>query len=422
MFFESETLLASARRSHRTLPEEWQFGAHEARQASEAGLPKEYMAERPRATRQSPLKHLRPEYSPSGLHRGVERDAWAPDRATRFETTMRGSYGEEEPGQKPRAKNERMYAPGPTTYPRKQYPHMPTAAEELRHLSVTNERRVDGDRTTEVLPAGEWLMREDANRFEMTGVDGRSVSPKLPRHSQRDHLSDRNRKHALFDPAHPEITTTVRVTRRQTLEGNSAQQRRDALAKDRQAEKGREIMLRQQAERTAREAAEANELLELYSMGIRGMLGRAESGDPAASAASGGSGLAASNAAGRSPIQTRSKTAHFAPTAPPAAGGERSMAPSAPATRSASRASSDASSVPPSNRMAPPQAFKAPVAPSDDLSWVTSGPIGPRAITPAPPKTPVKPLFPPGAFDIQKPDAKKAHDTALKRAPMRASG
>jgi len=199
---------------------------------------------------------------------------WAPDRATRFHSTMATDY--EVPARD-------KVVTSPPKYPKKDFPFNPTPEEELRHMTVTNERRTDGDRTTEMISAAEWLKRADANPLVLEGSDRyHRGPPKLPRHSTRDHMSDRNRDQVLFDPARPEIHTTLYVTRRQTMDGNSWRQRTDALAKDQQHEKMRRVLMMQQAERAASDAAEANELLELRSMGIRGEMARAAGQAPPA--------------------------------------------------------------------------------------------------------------------------------------------
>ena len=61
------------------------------------------------------------------------------------------------------------------------------------------ERRVDGDRITELIPASEWLAQKDANTLLM---DQEGVyPPRLPRHKERDHMHDRNRETSIFDPS-----------------------------------------------------------------------------------------------------------------------------------------------------------------------------------------------------------------------------
>ena len=92
-----------------------------------------------------------------------------------------------------------------------------------------NERRVDGDRITELVPAREWLSgRASGNR----GPDCNPLvedpkwnrPPYLPRPEvllsegatrfRRDHLHDRNRENAVYDKANPGLATYVRVSRR----------------------------------------------------------------------------------------------------------------------------------------------------------------------------------------------------------------
>ena len=66
------------------------------------------------------------------------------------------------------------------------------------------ERRIDGDRVTELIPSREWLSgRVAGNRGPdvnplVTHPQG-FYPPALPRHKARDHLHDRNREHALYD-------------------------------------------------------------------------------------------------------------------------------------------------------------------------------------------------------------------------------
>ena len=60
-------------------------------------------------------------------------------------------------------------------------------ATSISHVPC--ERRVDGERVTELIPAREWLSRQDAN---MLRPDERKVfPPALPRYGSRDHLHDR---------------------------------------------------------------------------------------------------------------------------------------------------------------------------------------------------------------------------------------
>lgn len=367
MQFDHDTLLMSARLSGRSLPQEWSAEVHQLQQDPFAG---DFIKNRVRATRQFAQKHAQPDFSPSGTHAGAEYDVWAPDQRTRFHSTntvafmddpkkrqsaVQRSPLERRPGMRDGETVSGDLKPGPTEYPRRQYSNLPTAEEELRKLSVTNERYVDGDRATEILPASEWLSRADANPL----VQRSDAPPKLPRHSARDHLSDRNRVHALFDPAQPQLTTVVRVTRRQTMDGCSADERRDALIKDQQAAKMREVLKRQQAERVAAEAAEANELLELYSMGIRGVLAGTE-----AHSQPGDKGKP------RSPVVTRSQTA--------AERDEPRVAPSPAAAVAAQReavARAAARGVRPAEPAPAPAPPPVPMggADDDDLSWVSGG-------------------------------------------------
>ena len=80
------------------------------------------------------------------------------------------------------------------------------------------ERRLDGDRVTEMIPASEWLSRNDINPLQTTYKA--YYPPALPRHSSRDHLHDRNREFSASDPANPGLQTYVRVTRRR-FNGNA---------------------------------------------------------------------------------------------------------------------------------------------------------------------------------------------------------
>ena len=119
------------------------------------------------------------------------------------------------------------------------------------------ERRVDGDRVTEMVPAGEWLTQAKKNGIIL---DPDCIyPPRLPRHSERDHLHENTREHAVFDPANPGLTTYVRVTRRintdHSEEDKLQQARRDATKRDLAWE--------------AKDQAEKNEILELRSLGLR---------------------------------------------------------------------------------------------------------------------------------------------------------
>jgi hypothetical protein len=157
------------------------------------------------------------------------------------------------------------------------------------------ERRTDGDRSTRVLSATEWLKAKDASN-NLRRAPRASGPPQLPRHSSRDHLSDVNRANLLFDPARPEMSGQVRVTTRTTFDDCSADGRRRAVAVERAASVERARRLEAQAAMEAERAAEANELLELRSMGIRSVLAR---DTPKVNA-----GFSAA----RSPVQTRARS------------------------------------------------------------------------------------------------------------------
>ena len=81
------------------------------------------------------------------------------------------------------------------------------------------ERRVDGDRITEMVQADIWLA--DPNKNFLVRQPGEEVDPqgympgmlKLPRNNYRDHLHDVRREHGIYDPANPGLTSYVRVTR-----------------------------------------------------------------------------------------------------------------------------------------------------------------------------------------------------------------
>ena len=47
-----------------------------------------YARARSPGRKQFAQQHAPPEYSPSGLHEGAEKDAWAPDKKTRFESKI----------------------------------------------------------------------------------------------------------------------------------------------------------------------------------------------------------------------------------------------------------------------------------------------------------------------------------------------
>ena len=356
-----------------------------------------------------------PEYTTTGLHSGAEKDVWAPDRKTRFKSTNTVSYNdplkrdsaslrsplEGRLGLRDGVSPTGDLKPGPTQYPRRGYSNIPTAEEEMRNLSVSYERRVDGDRSTEVVPAVEWLSRADANPL----VQRKDAPPMLPRHSARDHLSDVYKHSVLFDPAQPQIQTVVRVTRRQTADGCSAEELRSALVKDQQAAKMREVLKRQQAEKKAVEASEANELLELYSMGIRGVL-------------SGTEAYSQPGDKGKLRPVTRSQTAadrdeqldRQAQAAPVAA---VTVAAREAVARASSRGFQPPEYAPAAERP-PPMS-----GPQNELSWVKGGSV-PIVKASHPKEVPL--VFPPGTFDIRQQDAQHKLKQAQRFAPTRASG
>jgi hypothetical protein len=127
-----------------------------------------------------------------------------------------------------------------------------------------NERRIDGDRITELIPSREWLSgREPGNRGPdvnpLVPSSSKYYPPVLPRHMRRDHLHDRNREHALFDSANPGLASYVRVTRRRRNDPVAE----TALARSRQETREAELAKERDEVRTA------NELLELRSQGLR---------------------------------------------------------------------------------------------------------------------------------------------------------
>ena len=352
----------------------------------------------------------------TGVHAGADTDVWAPDKKTRFDSTTSASYRNDprkrnSPSQRsPLERRPSMregesptgdLKPGPTTYPRREYSTLPTAEEEMRKLSVSYERYVDGDRSTEVVPAVEWLSRADANPL----VQRKDAPPMLPRHSARDHLSDVYKHSVLFDPAQPQIQTVVRVTRRQTADGCSAEELRSALVKDQQAAKMREVLKRQQAEKKAVEASEANELLELYSMGIRGVL-------------SGTEAYSQPGDKGKLRPVTRSQTAadrdeqldRQAQAAPVAA---VTVAAREAVARASSRGFQPPEYAPAAERP-PPMS-----GPQNELSWVKGGSV-PIVKASHPKEVPL--VFPPGTFDIRQQDAQHKLKQAQRFAPTRASG
>ena len=62
---------------------------HEAGDDAYAGS---YIRARSPGRKQFAQQHAPPEYSPSGLHEGAEKDAWAPDKKTRFESMSSVSF------------------------------------------------------------------------------------------------------------------------------------------------------------------------------------------------------------------------------------------------------------------------------------------------------------------------------------------
>ena len=203
------------------MAEEWKAEVRQQNSDNYAGA---YIQNRTRATRQYIQKHDPPDFTVSGTHEGAERDIWAPKRASRFHSTSMAAYAhtpkrrgdvnqhaplEKWPGMRDGEQPGGDLRPGPTQYVPRQYSNLPTTEQAMRALSVEHERFVDGDRVTELVPAVEWLQRDDANSLVLQ----KGGPPRLPRHSARDHLSDRNRKHALFNGSRPEVTATVRGER-----------------------------------------------------------------------------------------------------------------------------------------------------------------------------------------------------------------
>lgn len=125
-----------------------------------------------------------------------------------------------------------------------------------------SERRVDGDRVTELVRAKDWLAAHgDSRGPEVNPLvhDAKmDKPPALPMYLSRDHLHDRNRQNALYDPANPGLETYVRVTRRR------APPETEAFL----AQECAERVKRWQAEE-AQATSEAFELLELRSLGVR---------------------------------------------------------------------------------------------------------------------------------------------------------
>jgi len=128
------------------------------------------------------------------------------------------------------------------------------------------ERRVDGDRVTEYVLAKDWLSGRGPGE---RGADVNPLRPhpkfekppELPQYMSRDHLHDRNRENALYDPAQPGLETYVRVTRRrgppeqeEALRQYANERRKEWEAKE------------------AQHAKESNELLALRSMLMQGAM------------------------------------------------------------------------------------------------------------------------------------------------------
>ncbi|KOO22759.1 hypothetical protein Ctob_000618 [Chrysochromulina tobinii] len=128
------------------------------------------------------------------------------------------------------------------------------------------ERRCDGDRIIELVPAAEWLA-DDTKNMLLRNSDNADMLPGrqfLPRTAYRDHLHDNARATSVFDNANPGITTYVRVSRRLAKEGAMGDQAREDQLLQIRAEIREQTRLKE-----LREAQEAREVLELRSLGIR---------------------------------------------------------------------------------------------------------------------------------------------------------
>ena len=125
-----------------------------------------------------------------------------------------------------------------------------------------NERRIDGDRITEMVQAEVWTRDETKNPLERIPYDAEMLPNmlSLPRTKYRDHLHDNQREQNLVDPAAPGLTQYVRVSRRIDHVDREAEEKLQKMRVD-----GRAAALAIEA----KEAQEANELLELKSLGIR---------------------------------------------------------------------------------------------------------------------------------------------------------
>jgi hypothetical protein len=135
------------------------------------------------------------------------------------------------------------------------------------------ERRCDGDRIIELVPAAEWLA-DDTKNMLLRNSDNADMLPGrqfLPRTAYRDHLHDNARATSVFDNANPGITTYVRVSRRLAKEGAMGDQAREDQLLQIRAEIREQTRLKE-----LREAQEAREVLELRSLGIRTAMRKCE--------------------------------------------------------------------------------------------------------------------------------------------------
>jgi len=126
-----------------------------------------------------------------------------------------------------------------------------------------NERRIDGEKVTDMIPGAEWLAGRSKAQGNLAEVNPliadyhKQYPPALPRGLQRDHLHDRNREHSLFDPATPALPVYVRVSRRRADTAGELE-----VAKARQARRTEEMMQQRQ------EAAKGDELMRMRSRAI----------------------------------------------------------------------------------------------------------------------------------------------------------